>query len=52
MTALTASHSLTSNVERLKGKANKYAIYGVVIAIGAIAMATAMVSYYLTGGIS
>lgn len=52
MTALSASHSLTSNVERLKGKANKYAIYGVVIAIGAIAMATAMVSYYLTGGIS
>jgi diguanylate cyclase (GGDEF)-like protein len=52
MTALSASHSLTSNVERLKGKANKYAIYGVVIAIGAIAMATAMVSYYLTGGVS
>ena len=52
MTALSTSHSLTSNVERLKGKANKYAIYGVVIAIGAIAMATAMVSYYLTGGIS
>jgi len=41
MTALSASHSLTSNVERLKGKANKYAIYGVVIAIGAIAMAGA-----------
>jgi diguanylate cyclase (GGDEF)-like protein len=52
MTALTASHSLTSNVERLRGRANKYAIYGVVIAIAAIAVATAMVSYYQTGGIS
>jgi len=49
---LTTSHSLTANVERLKGRANKYAIYGVVIALLAIATATSMVSYYQTGGVT
>ncbi len=50
--ALTTTHSLTSNVTLLKGKASKYAIYGVLIALGAISIATAMVSYYQTGEIT
>lgn len=50
--ALTTSHSLASNVQLLKGKANKNAIYGVVIALAAIAIATALVGYYQSGEIS
>ena len=50
--SLATSHSLTSNVELLKGKASKYAFYGVFIALIAIAIATALVSYYNTGTIT
>ncbi|MFQ6021389.1 MAG: putative bifunctional diguanylate cyclase/phosphodiesterase [Acidiferrobacterales bacterium] len=50
--ALTASQSLSSNVQLLKGKANKYAVYGVTIACAAIVIATALVSYYQTGGVT
>jgi diguanylate cyclase (GGDEF)-like protein len=50
--ALTTTHSLASNVQLLKGKASKYAIYGVVIAFVAIATATILVSYYTSGQIT
>ena len=39
------SHSLSSNVSLLKAKASKHAIFGVLIAFGAIAVATFGVTY-------
>jgi diguanylate cyclase (GGDEF)-like protein len=50
--AATTSHSLTNNVELLKGKASKYAFYGVFIALAAILIATSLVSYYNTGTVT
>jgi diguanylate cyclase (GGDEF)-like protein len=43
---------LANNVELLKGKASKYAFYGVFIALAAILIATSLVSYYNTGTIT
>jgi diguanylate cyclase (GGDEF)-like protein len=48
----STNHSLASNAALLKSKASKYAYYGVVIALVAIVVATALVSVYNTGGIS
>ena len=48
----STNHSLASNAALLKSKASKYAYYGVVIALVAIVIATALVSVYNTGGIS
>ncbi len=50
--ATTTTHSFASNVALLKGRASKYAYYGVVIGLVAIAIATAMVSLYNTGAIT
>jgi diguanylate cyclase (GGDEF)-like protein len=50
--SLATSQSLTSNVELLKGKASRYAYYGVSIALVAISIATVLVSYYNTGTVT
>lgn len=50
--SLATSQSLASNVELLKGKASKYAFYGVFIALFAITIATVLVSYYNTGTVT
>ncbi len=50
--SLATSQSLASNVQLLKGKASKYAVYGVFIALIAITIATALVSYYNTGTVT
>ena len=51
MTA-TTSQSLAKNVRLLKGTASKYAIYGVVIAFMAIAVATSGAAYFQSGAIT
>ena len=50
--SIAASHSLSSNVALLKGKASKHAFYGVFIALIAIIIATVLVAYYNTGTIT
>jgi len=47
-----SSQILTSNVNLLKAKASKYAIFGVLIAGGAIIIATLLVSYLHYGEVS
>jgi len=48
----TTSQSLAKNVRLLKGTASKYAIYGVVIAFMAIAVATSGAAYFQSGAIT
>ncbi|MCL5668942.1 MAG: GGDEF domain-containing protein, partial [Gammaproteobacteria bacterium] len=43
--------TLTDNVRLLKGKASRHAIYGVLIAVTAIALATLLVAQHLYGGL-
>lgn len=50
--AATTSQSLAKNVQLLKGTASKYAIYGVVIAFIAIAVATSGAAYFQSGTIT
>ena len=50
--AVTTSQSLAKNVQLLKGTASKYAIYGVVIAFIAIAVATSGAAYFQSGTIT
>ncbi|MEE9598253.1 MAG: EAL domain-containing protein [Acidiferrobacterales bacterium] len=50
--AATTSQSLAKNVQLLKGTASKYAIYGVVIAFMAIAVATSGAAYFQSGAIT
>ncbi len=50
--AVTTSQSLAKNVQLLKGTASKYAIYGVVIAFIAIAVATSGAAYFQSGTIA
>lgn len=42
----------TTNARLLKAKASKYAIYGVMVAVAAIIIASALLSYLETGGVS
>ena len=44
--------ALQSNAKILKADVNKYAIYGVLIAVSAIIIATLLVAYYETGSIN
>jgi len=50
--AATTSQSLAKNVRLLKGTASKYAIYGVIIAFIAIAVATSGAAYFQSGTIT
>ncbi|MDH3670727.1 MAG: EAL domain-containing protein [Gammaproteobacteria bacterium] len=50
--ALTTGQSLANNVQLLKGSASKYAIYGVVIAFIAIAIATSGAAYFQAGAVT
>ncbi|MDH3688594.1 MAG: EAL domain-containing protein [Gammaproteobacteria bacterium] len=49
--AVEISHTLTNNVKLLRANASKRAIQGSLIGIGAIVVATALVSYYENGHI-
>ena len=52
MISTIAKNLLSDNVKILKSEASKTAYQGVLIAVAAIIIATFMVSYFSTGGLS
>lgn len=48
----SSNEMLTRNIEILKSRVNRYGIYGLVIALTTIAIASTIVSYQMTGEVS